>query len=439
MTSLDARPRIAIACGGTGGHLYPGMAVAEQLLRRGCAVTALISSKDVDQQAIQSIAGVEVATLPAVGLTRGRYLSFISGFIRSYRKASRTFQAVTPHAVLAMGGFTSAPPLLAGRRLGSRTFLHESNAVPGRANRWLSWVVDRAFIGFASAAGKLHSRDIVVTGTPVRDQFQLRDPVDCRTALGLDPGEPVVLVMGGSQGASGLNRLVTQTLPQLREKGWQWLHLTGNAEFEQVQKAYSALNVRAVVHRFLNAMELALGASTVAISRAGASSLAELSAMRLPAVLVPYPAAVDNHQFFNAKAFEQTNAARLLQQHNGTPHLLASLLTELVENTSERQKIKGGLERWHSPSAAANIAENILQISRINAPRPAKNSVEQANPYAENQGSFASLPGQRPPDCGPGKPPTQPDQRSSQQMRVGRREPACAWAPGQVTPLGRCP
>ncbi|MGH7969698.1 MAG: UDP-N-acetylglucosamine--N-acetylmuramyl-(pentapeptide) pyrophosphoryl-undecaprenol N-acetylglucosamine transferase, partial [Limisphaerales bacterium] len=124
-------PRIALACGGTGGHLFPGLAVAGQLARRGCDVILLISSKEVDQQGIRQAPEFEVHTLPAVGLTRGRAWAFFSTFAKSYRASRALFRPRPPQAALAMGGFTSAPPLLAARRCGARTFLHESNAIPG--------------------------------------------------------------------------------------------------------------------------------------------------------------------------------------------------------------------------------------------------------------------------------------------------------------------
>src|SRR4051812_579478 len=156
----DIKPRIAIACGGTGGHLFPGLAVAQALLDRGCAVTLIISPKDVDQRAAKLVSGMEIITLPAVGLTRGGKSAFARGFIKSFWAARKLFKMQRPHAALAMGGFTSAPPMLAAKTFGVPIFLHESNAIPGRANRWLSWVVKSAFIGFPAAAKRLHTRKV---------------------------------------------------------------------------------------------------------------------------------------------------------------------------------------------------------------------------------------------------------------------------------------
>jgi UDP-N-acetylglucosamine--N-acetylmuramyl-(pentapeptide) pyrophosphoryl-undecaprenol N-acetylglucosamine transferase len=305
---------------------------------------------------------MEIVTLPAVGLKRGGEIAFVCGFIRSYRAAVKLFKSRPPQAALAMGGFTSAPPILAAKRTGARTFLHESNTIPGRANRWLSRIVHRAFVGFPTAAGRLHNRNVTVTGTPVRPRFQARAAADCRAEIGFDPARPVLLVMGGSQGASGINELVLQSLPLLasRAPGWQGFHLTGPGDAEKVSQAYAALKLKAVVRPFFAEMELALGAATVAVSRAGASSLAELAAMRLPAVLVPYPAATGNHQFHNARAFEATGAARLLEQQSATPETLVQLLLDVVEKPAVHEKMQTALAQWHAPHAAEQIADAML-------------------------------------------------------------------------------
>ena len=363
MTAVPQPPvRVAIACGGTGGHLFPGLAVAGQLVRRSCDAMLLISAKEVDQQSVRGISGMEVVTLPAVGLKRGGELAFIRGFIQSYRAAAKLFKSRPAQAVLAMGGFTSAPPILAGKRVGARTFLHESNAVPGRANRWLSRAVDGAFVGFPAAASRLRQRNIAVTGTPVRACFQARDAAACRAELGLDPARPVLLVMGGSQGARGINELVLDSLPLLGSQGpeWQWVHLTGPSDTEKVSQAYAALKLKAKVHPFFAEMDVALGAATAAVCRAGASSLAELAAMRVPAVLVPYPAAADNHQFHNARALEATGAAYLLEQKSATPEMLVQLLSDLVEKPAVHEKMQSALAQWHAARAAEEIAEAML-------------------------------------------------------------------------------
>jgi UDP-N-acetylglucosamine--N-acetylmuramyl-(pentapeptide) pyrophosphoryl-undecaprenol N-acetylglucosamine transferase len=358
----EKKPFIAIACGGTGGHLFPGVAIASELKNLGCEVALLVSPKEVDQQAVKHLENIEVFTLPAAGLQNWNYLSFARSFWNSFRAARKIFAQKKPAAVLAMGGFTSAPPVLAARKFGAKTFLHESNTVPGKANRFLSRFVDEAFIGFPEAASPLKAKKFSVTGTPVRPQFSAakNDAMRCRAALGLDPNLPTVLIVGGSQGARGLNDLVLSTLPLLKEKNWQWLHLTGAPDFEKVKNFYAAQNFKVVVKPFLAEMDLALGAATACVSRAGASSLAETAAMRLPSALVPLPTAAENHQYFNARAFEKTGAANLLGQYSA-PEKVAAVLTELVENNDLRSKLQSALAQWHSPDAAFEIAGRILE------------------------------------------------------------------------------
>jgi UDP-N-acetylglucosamine--N-acetylmuramyl-(pentapeptide) pyrophosphoryl-undecaprenol N-acetylglucosamine transferase len=350
------------------------LAVARELRARDCSVTLLISPKEVDQHAVKSVRDCDVIPLPAVALQPGRRLDFLRGCWQSWRAARKRFKSRRPDAVLAMGGFTSGPPVVAAHGLGAKTFLHESNTIPGRANRWLARLVDEAFVGFSQAESRLAARAVTVTGTPVRAEFQPRDPAAARAALGLDPDRPTLLVMGGSQGASGINDLILAALPTLARHSlqWQWLHLTGPRDADKVRHAYRKHGLNAVVHPFLAEMDLALGAATACVSRSGASSLAELAAVRLPAVLVPFPAAADNHQFHNARAFESTGAALLLEQRDATPEAVSNLLRTFVENVPARDAMKAALARWHAPAAAERIAGAILKtLSRSAVPRAA--------------------------------------------------------------------
>jgi UDP-N-acetylglucosamine--N-acetylmuramyl-(pentapeptide) pyrophosphoryl-undecaprenol N-acetylglucosamine transferase len=369
MQRASEKPLVAIACGGTGGHLFPGLAVAAELQRRDCDVLLLVSPKEVDQQAVRAARDVQVATLPAVAL-QGNLLGFVRASFASRQAAKKLFAVRPPRAVLAMGGFTSAPPVLAGKKFGAKTFLHESNTIPGRANRWLAHFVDEAFVGFPQAANRLWIQRHAVTGTPVREQFAPADTASCRMALGLDPQRPTLVITGGSQGATGLNDLVLAALTDLaaRHPDLQFLHLTGPNDADKARAAYAQLQTpnakrqtRFLVQPFLTEMELALGAATVVVSRAGASSLAELAAMRVPAVLVPLPTSADDHQFHNARAFADTGAARMLNQRTTSHAQFAALVADLLTNAAARAQMQAALAQWHQPTAAADIAERILR------------------------------------------------------------------------------
>nr|AIA13989.1 undecaprenyldiphospho-muramoylpentapeptide beta-N-acetylglucosaminyltransferase [uncultured bacterium] len=358
------KPLVAIACGGTGGHLFPGIAVAEELLRRDCDVTLVVSSKEVDQHSVRSITDVEVQTVPAVGLTKGNFLGFAKGYWNSYRVAKSAFAKRPPKAILSMGGFTSAAPAMAARSLGAKLFLHESNTIPGKANRWLAHFADQAFVYFHETSSRLSIQKIETVGMPVRSQFlDPVDPLSSRMALGLDSHKPVLLVMGGSQGATGVNNLVLQALPLLIQQfpNLQFLHLTGATEVERVRQVYADKKVRAMVHPFLTEMELALGAATVAVSRSGASSIAEIAAMRLPSILIPYPHAADNHQYYNALGLVESGAALVFDQNGVTTERFAAEIIELLKSDKLRTEMQTALAKWHHPEAAELIATKIHQ------------------------------------------------------------------------------
>jgi UDP-N-acetylglucosamine--N-acetylmuramyl-(pentapeptide) pyrophosphoryl-undecaprenol N-acetylglucosamine transferase len=321
----------------------------------------MISRKEVDQQAVRSVTGMEIVQLPAIGLNRGGFAGFVWRCWQSYRLARGYFRRESPAFVLAMGGFTSAPAVLAGKRSGARTFLHESNSIPGSANRWLARWVDGAFVYFPGAAQQLRARKVEVAGMPVRAEI-LR-PVgagEARVALGLAPESPVLLVMGGSQGAPKVNDLVLQAAPKMRQAvpDLQFVHLTSPADAPPVRQAYQALQARALVPGFCNDMGTALAAADVAVSRAGASSLAELAARQLPAVLIPYPSAADNHQYYNARALAEVGAARMLDQSDAGQ--LAAEVLDLLRDAPKRAAMRQALSGWRSPGAAAEIAEKIL-------------------------------------------------------------------------------
>jgi len=363
MTDSSEPGRVAIACGGTGGHLFPGTAVAEILRNAGCAVSLFVSRKEIDKHSLQSIRDMDIFDLPAVPLLAGNFPKFAASAWRSLQESRRAFRKSPPSAVLAMGGFTSLGPILAGRMAGARTFLHEANSIPGRANRWLAAFAHGMFVAFPGAASMLGDAERVeVVGMPVRPGFTPAEPGPCRMALGLAPEAPVLLVMGGSQGAQAVNDAVIAALPAFAKAApnLQFLHLTGHATFERAREAYQAFPGRSVVLPFLTEMDLAMGAATASVSRAGASSIAEIAAMRLPTLFVPYPHAADNHQYFNARALAQDGAARLLPQERMTPEALVAGVADLVSDEWTRGRMADALGRWHRPDAAELIATRIL-------------------------------------------------------------------------------
>ena len=355
--------RVAIACGGTGGHLFPGIAVGDALVARGCEVTLLVSPKEVDQTAVKSAYGMDVESLSMIGLA-GNPLKFGCKFIRSTNSCRKLFFKKPPAAVLAMGGFTSLPPVIVGKIMRAKIFLHEANAVPGRAVRMLLSLADEVFVQFPDSLPRVLGGNVRATGLPVRSTMEPVPKADARTVLGLADDLPVLLIMGGSQGAEAINRAVLGSLPYLAKllPKIQFIHLTGNRNTDPIRLAYDTLGLRAIVRPFLTEMEYALGAADLVISRAGASSLAEFSSMELPAILVPYPSAVDDHQRLNARTFVEMGAARCFHQKQLTPSLLTQQLKDLLGRPVKLKKMGEAMKQWKSDCATEEVVKRIYDV-----------------------------------------------------------------------------
>jgi UDP-N-acetylglucosamine--N-acetylmuramyl-(pentapeptide) pyrophosphoryl-undecaprenol N-acetylglucosamine transferase len=262
-----------------------------------------------------------------------------------------------------MGGFTSVGPVLEAKRLGLRTFLHESNTVAGRANRWLAPWVDQVFLGFSEANARIRAGQVKTTGTPVRFVRGDRTREDSCLALGLDPARPVLLITGGSQGARSVNRLVLDSLGLLRSElpELQFIHLCGSYDAGAVQAAYRAQGQSAIVRAFSTDMLSVLCAADLAVGRAGASTLAEFAAMQVPAVLIPYPTAADNHQWFNARAFVDHGAAVMLEQPVASAQRLVGEIRQILKMSDVAQRMRRAMADRHQSDAAREIATCILR------------------------------------------------------------------------------
>jgi UDP-N-acetylglucosamine--N-acetylmuramyl-(pentapeptide) pyrophosphoryl-undecaprenol N-acetylglucosamine transferase len=357
---------VAIACGGTGGHLFPGLAVAEVLKNRGHEVLLLISEKQIDAIAVRNRTEFRIQKIPAVGLTKLvslQFFSFFAKFLNGLVDCLRTYRSFKPDVVLGMGGFTSTAPILAGRINGLPTFIHESNAIPGKANRLNAFLSKKVLLGFEECARYFPNRPVEVTGTPIRDS--LRSPVDRSQALKnmrLKSDLRTVLVMGGSQGAHGINEAVVAVLGRFSQKEVQFIHLTGREDENYVYECYEREAIPAFVSAFYDRMEEAYTVADLAVARSGAASLTELSYFGLPTILIPYPFAAENHQFFNAEIFARHGVAEVLEESRVNEDTLGSLIDHFLNNGAKAHRATaqpGAL----SPETAADRIVEIIEKS----------------------------------------------------------------------------
>jgi UDP-N-acetylglucosamine--N-acetylmuramyl-(pentapeptide) pyrophosphoryl-undecaprenol N-acetylglucosamine transferase len=267
-----------------------------------------------------------------------------------------------------MGGFTSTAPVVAGRFRGISTFIHESNAVPGKANRYTARFVRAVLLGFKECASFFPKAQTEVTGTPIRSDLQRIDRAEALQKLGLVPGVPTLLVMGGSQGASGINRALIKAMPALQGIPLQVIHLTGVRDARLVEDNYQRENIRAHVAAFHHQMEEVYSAADLAITRSGASSLAELALFGLPALLVPYPYAADDHQTRNAEIFVRQNAALIVKESELSGDVLARKVRDLLGDAAKLRAMSASAADLAPKDAAASIVET---MERYNQPHDA--------------------------------------------------------------------
>jgi UDP-N-acetylglucosamine--N-acetylmuramyl-(pentapeptide) pyrophosphoryl-undecaprenol N-acetylglucosamine transferase len=357
--------RVAIACGGTGGHLFPGLAVAQTLKDRGHEVLLLVSEKPIDAQALKAHPDFRAEKLPSVGLPgllSPAVIRFLTRTWESIGQCKQIYRKFRPDAVLGMGGFTSTAPLIAGRLAKIPTFIHESNSIPGKANKWAARFVTHVLVGFEACERFFPGKKCTVVGTPVRRDLGEKIPREEALKLfQLDPSRRTVLVMGGSQGAGGINQLLFKAAPLLRDSNIQLIHLTGEREDRLAAANYLREQVPAYVAPFHHRMQEVYSAADLVISRAGAASLSELACFGLPALLVPYPYAAENHQEVNADIFVEAGAAEKFLESNTNPEALARRITDLLADPSALERMVAAARKLAPEDSAAKVADIIEQ------------------------------------------------------------------------------
>ena len=362
----DAGLHLVIACGGTGGHFFPTLAIGREFRRQGGQVTLLVAghhSRDqVETARRQDLPAIEV---PATRLPRGPVtgVKFLWHFPRSVLAARRRLRELRPDLVLGMGSFASGPTCLAALFCRLPLMLHEGNSRTGLANRLLSHCARGLATSLPPLPGQACRCPVHRTGMPLREdviraaQTGTLAPGFLEQA-GLVPGTPTLLVFGGSQGARFINDLVRQTAELLEAEtaAFQLIHLTGTDDNEARKQAYAAAGLRAWVRRADEHIENCYLAAGLVVCRGGASTISELALFAKPAILIPLPTAADDHQTANASVMANLGAARHLPQAEATPPRLADLLREWLRSPQTWQDYGAKIGATACPDAAAAVA-----------------------------------------------------------------------------------
>jgi UDP-N-acetylglucosamine--N-acetylmuramyl-(pentapeptide) pyrophosphoryl-undecaprenol N-acetylglucosamine transferase len=376
---------VIVAGGGTGGHLYPGIAVARELLRRepAAVVSFAGTSRGLEARVVPR-EGFPLDTIRSAGLKGKSLGARFRGALLLVPSAIDAWRIVSkrrPRAVLGVGGYSSGPVVLIAALRGVPTMVLEQNAVPGVTNRYLARWVRAAAVTFEQTLPYFKGKGFV-SGNPVRPEFfqtanfedqgskfgGSRSEFDVRSSeVGRDRSAqqaPRVLVLGGSQGAHAINMAVVAAAPRLvgRFPGLQLVHQTGERDLAAVREAYRGAGISARADSFIDAVAMEMTSADLIVCRAGATTLAELAASGRAAVLVPFPSAADDHQRKNARVLADAGAAVLLEQTSLSGDVLAGALEELLADRPRLQAMGRSMGTFARPDAASRIVDRLLDL-----------------------------------------------------------------------------
>ena len=362
---MKEKRHIAVACGGTGGHVMPGLATAMQLRDRGHDVTLWLTGKAVEDQSADSWPG-PVVRVPAQGFpTRFSFKGLASAWRlwRAVRICRRRMREDAPDVLLAMGSYASAGPALAAWRLRIPLVLHEANVLPGRAVRLLSRVARAVACHFEETRYYLPGRKLIVTGMPLRRELDpsiRRDP-----PAGLSGEGFTVLIIGGSSGAHRLNEVVSEALSEItrRKIPVRVLHVSGSKDVDWLRERYQEAGTPAVVYPFVQEIAALYQAADLVVCRAGASTCTELCLFGVPALLVPLPHAANDHQTVNARALEKAGAADVVPEKDVSSTWLADYIAASIQDTARLARMRTALQSRVPEHGAERLADLVEQCA----------------------------------------------------------------------------
>lgn len=361
--------RLLVAGGGTGGHLYPALAIVEAMESRGMLKSVLFTG---------TRNGIEARKVPEKGYKIK--LIWISGFRRSLNIQNllfpiklivslwQSFQIIRkfkPTVVLGTGGYVSGPVLYMAARKGIPTLIQEQNSFPGVTTRLLAARVVRVHLSFETSGKYFKNQErLRVTGNPVSKSFSMVSKPAAYDKFKLDPGKPTLLITGGSQGAHAINECILRILPRLMQlQTLQIIWSTGKLDFETARIACEPYRPRINIGAFIDDMPAAYSISDLAVGRAGAITLAEMAIAGVPAILVPYPYAAGQHQLYNAQVLAENDAAIVIQERELTPEKLYATIFSLINNQTRLKGMHENMSAAAKPHAAAEIAESLAEIA----------------------------------------------------------------------------
>jgi len=360
--------KVLIAGGGTGGHLFPAIAIGDTLKSLGVVVKyagskygieANILPKRNEQYLLLDIRGLQ-RSFSASAIAKN--LLFPYRFIKSYFQSKRFIKSFNPDVVVGTGGYSSGLPLLVAHHLKKKTIIQEQNSFPGITTRKLAHNAKCICTAYEDASNFLNNDNVIITGNPVRRDMKVMEPIVARKSMEINENKPTMLIIGGSQGSRPLNNHFIKHFKLYANKGIQIIWQCGKLDYTTILSQVNHPNV--FLYKFIHKMNIAYSSADVVISRAGALVLSEMTIMGKSMVLVPFPSAAGNHQYKNACSLTSKNAAELVEQHELQNGTLEKTIFNLFENTNKREMLSKNALKLAKTNATETITTKIMEVAQ---------------------------------------------------------------------------
>ncbi|GJQ22309.1 MAG: undecaprenyldiphospho-muramoylpentapeptide beta-N-acetylglucosaminyltransferase [Planctomycetia bacterium] len=360
--------KIIFAGGGTGGHLMAGLSAAEEILSRfhEAEIVFFGSDRKLEKRCVEQ-KGFRYRQVRAKkwGKSIQQIITCIGSTVLGIFDSLFAVRNFNPDIVVGLGGYVSVAPVIAAKLLGIPSVLLEQNVIPGKANRFLSRWVDEVYCHWRGSLKWFTQAKVVrVTGTPIRKDILSSKKMRSVEKFGLSASKKTILITGGSQGAQAINETFLRCLPKLESlhNDLQIIHCTGEYGYETAKAAYKQTKIEAFVCSYLDDMGAAFSMADIILCRAGATTIAEITALGIPAILIPYPYAADNHQYWNAMELVSNGGGYLLQQLDVTPEKIMELIADILDNKEKYDRMRMLNKRMGIPNASSNVVDNICRL-----------------------------------------------------------------------------
>lgn len=355
--------RVIVSAGGTGGHIYPALAIIDKIKEKEPNSEFLyIGTHNRMEKDIVPAHGIPFETIEIYGFNRKKLhknFKTIKCFMAAIKRCKKLIKEFNPDVVIGVGGYVTGPVIYSAKKLGYKTFIHEQNSVPGKANLFLSKYADRIGVSFKSTVKEFPEYKTIFTGNPCGENA-LKIKEAKKSEFGLSENKPLVLFVMGSLGSSRVNDFLIKTMSLFQNKDYEVLYVTGTGEYEKLKNTKLPYNVKMVP--YIENMTRIMKKTDILVSRAGASTLSEIIALQLPSILIPSPYVPDNHQYKNAMDLVSKDASILIEEKDLKGDILVSTIDRMLQNKDEVKQMKENLQRLSMPESGTLIYNTLNEI-----------------------------------------------------------------------------